>query len=249
MKYGFARVLVATLVSATLAACATTAAPPEERHPDDPWEPFNRSVYQFNRTADRAVLRPLARGYDQVTPDPVQRSVGNFFRNLRSPVIMVNLLLQGRGNELESEFQRFVSNTLYGVGGIFDVASAGGIDKPEGDFGQTLATWGWEDSRYVVLPLLGPSTVRDGIGRGVDIVPDVAWRLAVQEGSYFLVGLNIVHMRAGLLPLDAELAAAYDEYIMMRDGWMQRRKHLIFGEDADLPDYDAWLEDDDWEEQ
>ncbi len=248
MRPAIVRSLAIALVAAVLAGCASTAAPPEQRHPDDPWEPFNRSVHQFNRTADRAVLRPLARGYDRVTPDPVQRGVRNFFRNLRSPVIMVNLLLQGRGGELESEFQRFVTNTLYGVAGVFDVASAGNIDKPEGDFGQTLAVWGWEDSRYLVLPLLGPSTIRDSVGRGVDTVPDVAWRLAYQEGSFFLVGLNVVQMRAGLLPLDAELAAAYDEYIMMRDGWMQRRNHLIFGEDAELPDYDAWLDDDDWED-
>lgn len=246
MRLVFFKTLLITILAVVLAACATTAPPPEQRHPDDPWEPFNRSVYQFNRTADRAVLRPVARGYERVTPEPVQRGVGNFFRNLRSPVIMVNLLLQGRGSDLESEFQRFVTNTLYGLGGLFDVASAGGIDKPEGDFGQTLATWGWEDSRYIMLPLLGPSTVRDSVGRGVDTLPDVAWRLALEEGSFFLIGLNVVHMRAGLLPLDAELAAAYDEYVMMRDGWMQRRQYMIFGEEAQVPDYDAWLEDDDW---
>lgn len=248
MRIAVCKTLALILTVFLVAGCATTAAPPEDRHPDDPWEPFNRSVHQFNRTADRAVLRPVARGYVRITPDPVQRGVANFFRNLRSPVIMVNLLFQGRGSDLESEFQRFVTNTLYGIGGVFDVASAGGIDKPEGDFGQTMATWGWEDSRYLVLPLLGPSTVRDSVGRGVDTLPNVAWRLAYQEGSFFLVGLDVIHMRAGLLPLDAELAAAYDEYIMLRDGWMQRRNRAIFGEDAELPDYDAWLEDDDWEE-
>ncbi|MFU8831849.1 MAG: VacJ family lipoprotein [Wenzhouxiangella sp.] len=240
------RILLVFLIAA-ITGCATTAAPPEDRHPDDPWEPFNRTMHSFNMAADRAVLRPVARGYDKVTPEPVQGGVRNFFRNLRSPVIMMNLLLQGRGSELEDEFQRFIINTVYGIGGVFDVASAGGMEKHHGDFGQTLATWGWEDSRFVMLPLLGPSTVRDTVGRGVDIVPNVAWRLALQEGTFGLVILDVVQMRADMLPLDAELEAAFDDYILMRDGWSQRRQFMIFGEEAGAPDYDAWLDDDEWE--
>ena len=232
-----------------LTGCATTAAPPEDRHPDDPWEPFNRSVYAFNSAADKAVLRPVARGYDRVTPEPVQSGVRNFFRNLRSPVIMLNLLLQGRGSDLEDEFQRFFTNTVYGVGGIFDVASAGNINQHETDFGHTLYGWGWENSRFVMLPLLGPSTVRDTWGRAADTVPDPAWELAFQQGSYALLGLRIIDIRASLLPLDAELAAAYDEYALIRDGWMQRRQFFISDGEVDVPDYDAWLdEDDDWDD-
>jgi phospholipid-binding lipoprotein MlaA len=241
------RLVSITLAVILVSGCATNAAPRDERHPDDPWEPFNRSVYAFNSAADRAVLRPVARGYDAVTPEPVQRGVSNFFRNLRSPVIMINLLLQGRPGDLEDEFQRFVTNTIYGVGGLFDVASAGGIEKHEADLGQTLAGWGWEESRYLMLPLLGPSTVRDTWGRGGDSLADLAWQRAYQEGAYGLLALRIVDIRAGLLPLDAELAAAYDEYVLMRDGWMQRRNFFIFGGEVDVPDYDAWLyEDDEW---
>lgn len=236
------------LFAALLCGCATTAAPPEDRHPNDPWEPFNRSVYTFNSVADRMVLRPVAKGYQKVTPEPFRNSVRNFFRNLRSPVIMMNLLFQGRPGDLEDEFQRFFVNTIYGLGGLFDVASRGGIEKHDGDFGQTLATWGWENSRFVMLPLLGPSTVRDTVGRGIDTVPDVAWRLAFREGSYGLVALNVVQIRTDLLPLDAELAAAYDEYILLRDGWSQRRNFLIFGDESHAPDYDAWLDDDDWDD-
>ncbi len=231
-----------------LSACATTSAPIEERHPDDPWEPFNRSVYAFNSAADRAVLRPVARGYVKATPQPVRRSVGNFFRNLRSPVIMINLLLQGRGSDLEDEFQRFVTNSIYGIGGLFDVASAADINQHESDFGQTLANWGWEDSRFVMLPLLGPSTVRDTWGRAADTFPDPAWEAAFQQGSFGLLGLRIIDLRAGLLPLDAELAAAFDEYALIRDGWLQRRNFFIFGGEVDVPDYDAWLDDEDWED-
>jgi phospholipid-binding lipoprotein MlaA len=241
------RPVLALILILMAAGCASSAAPRDQRHPDDPWEPFNRSVHAFNSTADRAVLRPVARGYDKVTPEPVQRGVSNFFRNLRSPVIMINLLLQGRPGDLEDEFQRFVTNSIYGIGGLLDVASAGDIDKHEADLGQTLAGWGWEDSRYLVLPLLGPSTVRDSWGRAGDSVADVAWQRAYKEGAYGLLALRIIDIRAGLLPLDAELAAAYDEYALVRDGWMQRRNYFIFGGDVDAPDYDAWL-DDEWDE-
>ncbi len=242
------RLLPLALTALLLSACATTSAPSSERHPDDPWEPFNRSVYAFNSAADKAVLRPVARGYDAITPQPVQRGVRNFFRNLRSPVIMVNLLLQGRPGDLEEEFQRFVTNTLYGIGGLFDVATAGGIDKHEADMGQTLAGWGWEDSRFLMLPLLGPSTVRDTWGRGADSFADVAWRRAYQEGAYGLLALRIIETRAALLPLDAQLEGAFDEYVLIRDGWLQRRNFLIRAGEVDVPDYDAWLDDEDWED-
>ncbi len=239
--------LLVLILSILLCACATTAAPPEERHPDDPWEPWNRSVHSFNRGVDKAVLRPVAVGYQKVTPGPVQTGVSNFFRNLRSPIIMVNMLLQGRGGDLEQEFQRFFTNTVYGVGGLFDLADAAGIEDNDADLGQTLAGWGWQDSRFVMLPLVGPSTMRDTVGRIGDGFGDEAWRLAYRRGSYGLLALRIVDTRVGLLPLDAELAAAYDEYILIRDGWLQRRNYFIHGAQTETPDYDAWL-DDDWED-
>lgn len=243
------RSLLSILAAAVLlSGCATNAAPRDERHPDDPWEPLNRSVYAFNSAADKAVLRPVAVGYEKVTPSPVRTGVRNFFRNLRSPVIMINLLLQGRPGDLEDEFQRFVTNSIYGVGGLFDLASVGGIDKHEADLGQTMAGWGWENSRFMMLPLMGPSTVRDTVGRGGDSVADLAWRRAYEEGAFGLLGLRIIDIRAGLLPLDAELAGAYDEYVLIRDGWMQRRNFFIFGGEVDVPDYDAFL-DDEWDDE
>jgi phospholipid-binding lipoprotein MlaA len=243
------RKLTLLVFAALLAGCATTAAPPEQRLPSDPWEPFNRSVHAFNNGVDRAVLRPVAKGYDAVTPRPVRTGIGNFFRNLGSPVIMINMLLQGRGQDLEQEFQRFFVNTVYGVGGVFDLASRAEIEDNDADFGQTLHTWGWDDSRYLVLPFLGPSTLRDGVGIAVDSTKDNVWQRGLDDGLWGLQILRIVDVRAGLLPLDAERAAAYDEYALVRDGWMQRRNYFLKGEEAEVPDYDAFLEEGDWDEE
>ncbi len=238
--------LVIGLVLA-LSACATTAPPPEERHPHDPWEPFNRNIHDFNMAADRAVLRPLAKGYDKITPAPAQRGIRNFFTNLRSPVTMLNLLLQGRPVDAGTQLKRFFVNTVYGIGGLFDIASAGGIETYDEDFGQTMAVWGWNQSRYLVLPFLGPSTLRDGIGRVPDAYANVAWRLALEESSYVLIGLNVIQIRHSLLPLDDDLESAFDSYSFMRDGWLQRRDHLIHEGESQLPDYEQFL-DEDWED-
>ncbi len=232
-----------------LAACATTAAPPpEERDPADPWEPFNRQIHSFNMAADRAVLRPVARGYRRVTPSPVRTGVRNFFNNLRSPVVIVNLLLQGRPGESLEHFERFFVNSIYGIGGIFNIADKADMPEHEADLGMTFAAWGWDESRYLVMPFMGPSTVRDSTGFVGDSFVNPVWELAIQEGSFGLLGLNIIQTRASLLPLDAQMEQAFDDYIFLRDGFLQRRLFLIQGEEADLPDYDMYLDDEDWED-
>ncbi len=239
------------LIAAALliTACATTAsAPPEDRDPRDPWEPLNRQVHSFNMAADRAVVRPVARGYQRVTPSPVRTGVRNFFTNLRSPVTIVNLLLQGRPGESLEHFERFFVNSVYGIGGIFDLASKADMPEHDADLGMTFAAWGWEDSRFLMLPFLGPSTVRDGIGFYGDTFVNPIWERAREEGAYGLLGLNIIQLRAGLLPLDAQMQAAFDDYIFLRDGFFQRRQFLLQGDDAELPDYDAFLDDEDWDD-
>jgi phospholipid-binding lipoprotein MlaA len=244
MKAAFSTALAAAL----LAGCATTAPPPDQRHPRDPWEPYNRNMFQFNSAVDRAVFRPLARGYGKVTPEFAKRGIRNFFANIRSPVDQVNLLLQGRPGDAGTEFARFVFNSTLGLGGLFDVATNGDVEDYTEDFGQTMAVWGWEDSRFFILPLLGPSTVRDGLGRVPDGYADVAWRWTLEETTYGLVGLNVIQSRYALLPLDEDIRAAYDPYTFMRDGWLQRRDHAIANGRNGLPDYESFIEDD-WEER
>ncbi|MEK6193369.1 MAG: VacJ family lipoprotein, partial [Deltaproteobacteria bacterium] len=149
-----------------LAGCAGT----QSRNTDpenDPWEGYNRKVYAFNEGMDK-VVRPIAVGYDKIMPDPLQRGVGNFFRNLDAPVTYVNLLLQGKFRESADAFGRFFINSTVGLLGFFDVASRLGIPFYNEDLGQTMATWGYDDSRYLMLPFFGPSTFRDGTGRLAD---------------------------------------------------------------------------------
>lgn len=233
--------------SLLLAGCATTAPPPEERHPRDPWEPLNRNVFAFNSAVDRALIRPLAVGYGKFTPPPARRGVRNFFTNLRAPVTMLNLVLQGRPGDAGTQLKRFFVNTVYGLGGLFDVASAGGLESHDEDFGQTMAVWGWTESRFLMLPFLGPATLRDGLGRIPDSYSDVAWRMAREESTYALIGLNVIQIRHAMLPLDEDIESAFDPYTFVRDGWMQRRRHAISEGEDSLPDYDAFL-DDEWDE-
>lgn len=244
MKAGPITLLAALL----LTACATTAPPPEERHPRDPWEPYNRNMFQFNSAVDRALIRPLAVGYGKVTPQPARRGIRNFFTNIRSPVDQINLLLQGRPGDAGTELARFLINSTLGLAGLFDLASDANIEDYEEDFGQTMAVWGWENSRFFILPLMGPATVRDGIGRVPDGYADFAWRWSLEETTYGLIGLNILQARHSMLPLDEDIRSAYDPYTFMRDGWLQRRNHAISNGEDELPDYDSFL-DDEWDDQ
>ncbi len=227
-----------------LAACGgIKAAPPEARSPRDPWEPYNRAMYGFNRGLDRAILRPVARGYDWLTPAPVQRSIGNAFTNLHYPIVVLNLALQGRPKDGGLALGRFVVNSTAGVAGFFDVATQ--LDMPtfREDFGQTLAVWGWRDSRYFMLPLLGPSTLRDGPARGVDWMTDVAGNWVRDEVGYGPMVVEVVDTRAGLLDQEHALEEAYDEYVFVRDAWMQNRDFLISNGQTVVPDYDSFIDE------
>ncbi|WP_075879626.1 MlaA family lipoprotein [Vreelandella massiliensis] len=236
-----------------LAGCASSQTA-ETRHPDDPWEGFNRRVFVFNDVLDRYALKPVARGYRFVTPDPVETSVGNFFSNLGEARTVINSLLQGKGRNASLSTSRFIINSTVGVGGLFDVASRMDITGDEEDFGQTLAVWGWDESRYLVLPLLGPSTLRDTTGLPADRAADPLTYLDDETTEIALTVLDVVDTRAGLL--DQEELIQGDRYRFIRDAFLQRRQFEIsdgeIGEDPFAADDfgfdDADFDDADFEE-
>lgn len=222
---------------------ATSTAPPVEQpiqiEPDadsinarapvrDPWENFNRKIHSFNNAADSFVLRPLAVGYDKAMPDAAKAGVSRFFSNLGTPVTAMNQALQGRPGDAAQSVARFAANTTVGIGGIFDPASAFGMPRRGGeDFGQTLATWGWSDSNYLVVPLLGPRTVRDTLGMlgGQPLSP-----LSQIQDSGVAMGLQMLEVvdgRTQMLPIDRFRRDAIDDYIFVRDAWAQRRNRQI----------------------
>lgn len=236
------KLYTALLLSLLLSACAGT----QSRHTDpegDPWEGFNRKVYAFNDGLDK-VVRPVAVGYDKVMPDPFQRGVGNFFRNLDGPVTFINQILQGKFTQSADTFGRFFVNSTVGLLGFFDIASKIGIPYYNEDLGQTLAKWGYEDSRYLVLPFFGPSTVRDGAGRFTDSYYHPVGRAIHRREEWGLWIIRGIDQRARYLDQDAELEQAYDPYVLMRDVWLQNRQYQIFDGDPPLADYDLYLEED-----
>ncbi len=236
---------IRALLAATvllLTACAGT----QSRNTDpvrDPWEGYNRKIHAFNMGVDKAVLRPIARGYDKITPDPIQRGIGNFFRNLNYPVTGLNQLLQGKFSEFGESTERFLANTIFGLLGFVDIASKGGVPQHDEDFGQTMAVWGWKDSRYFVLPFLGPRTVRDTLGRSFYGYAHPISYLAREESIYWPFAADIVQIRAALLPNDYLWMDQYDPYVALRDAWLQRREYLIYDGYPPEPDYDAYLEE------
>jgi len=193
----------------------------------DPWERYNRGMHRFNLAVDRAIARPLANAYVAVTPQPMRLGVTNFFDNLRSPVTMVNQLLQGHPVFALQTLGRFVLNSTLGIGGLLDPASAAKVPRRTEDFGQTLGAWGWRNSRFFELPFFGPRTVRDTFGLAGDIPLAPLRQIESDKVRIGLQGLQLVDMRAQLLSLDALRDEAVDEYALTRDAWLARRNYQI----------------------
>jgi phospholipid-binding lipoprotein MlaA len=224
-------------------ALADPNAPETEVAPGayDPWEKYNRKMHRFNNAVDRRVAKPLAKGYVKVVPRPVRTGVTNFFFNLAQPVTMVNSLLQGKGKQAGQSLGRFLLNSTFGIAGIFDPATRANLPRKSEDFGQTLGVWGWRRSRYVELPLFGPRTVRDVFGMVGDAPLSPQRNVEADRVRIPLQGLQLVDVRAQLLPTDSLREGAEDDYILVRDAWSQRRNYQIFGDrprrGEGLPDY------------
>jgi phospholipid-binding lipoprotein MlaA len=229
------------IAAAMLAGCASVQTPT----PGDPLESVNRGVFKFNDTLDTYALKPVAKGYQQVVPEPVRRSVTNFFSNIGDVYIAANELLQLKIADGVGDIMRVTINTLFGVGGLFDVATLAKLPKHAADFGITLGHYGVPSGPYLVLPLLGPSTVRDATGLVVDYYGNPLTYVQPSSVSWALYGLNLVNTRANLLTtVDVLSGAALDKYSFVRNAYLQRRRFLITGGDGDgaqLPNYDQSL--------
>jgi len=206
----------------SLSGCATN-------DPRDPLEPLNRGIYHFNDTVDKAVMKPIAQGYRFVLPKPIRTGVSNVFSNVDDLFVTANQLLQGKIQTAASDFARLLANTTLGIGGIFDVATSFGLEKHDEDLGQTLGYWGIGDGPFLMIPLTGPSTVRDAIGSAVQFYYDPVWNIDNVATRNSLAGLRVVSDRANLLDAEKVLdEAALDPYTFLRDAYLQQRRSLIY---------------------
>ncbi len=219
--------LCIVLLSLGLEGCQRCAAAPVQN--PDRFECLNRSVYAFNKASDRVLIRPAARAYAALIPRPLQRAVSNFFQNLGDIPSAGNDLLQGNLSGMCSDLGRFLINSTWGLGGLIDWAGMKGVPARKQDFGLTLAKWGYTQSSYLVLPFLGPSTVRDGIGRMVTYEMSIPARLRSVRVRNELFGLYVLSTRASLLKIDSALHDAVDEYIFVREAYLQHRQSQIGG--------------------
>jgi phospholipid-binding lipoprotein MlaA len=217
--------LVFLLALAAAGGCATTA----ESDPRDPLEPMNRAVYRFNDEVDRVIARPVATVYRDVVPEPLRNYVRNFFSNISDLFIGFNNILQGKPDEGLQDWARFAFNSVLGIFGINDVASDMGFEKHNEDFGQTFGRWGFSEGPYLVLPLLGSSDVRDGIGTGLDLYTDPVGDFRPIRVRNSAVLLRFTNLRADLLEASRLLEeAALDRYVFQRDAYLQRRRSLVY---------------------
>ncbi len=226
-------------LGALLLACALLggcASPPAHKDPRDPWERINRPIFDFDLALARNVAVPVGRGYNRVVPREVRTGIGNFFDNTWLPSVMVNDLLQGKLKVFLSNTGRLLMNTTVGIGGLFDPASTVGLAKNDNDFGRTLGTWGVPAGPYLVLPILGPSDVRDGIGR----IPDgYMWPVTYINNTWIHYGIEFVYIfdvdSRTLVPAYDLLESQhpFDPYAFARNVYLQRRDFLIHGQSAE----------------
>ena len=217
------------LVAALAGGCASSSTP------GDPLEGFNRAIFGFNEGVDNAILRPVASGYKAVVPEPARDCVGNVFSNINDIFVSVNSLLQGKVGDAVSDACRVVVNTTVGLLGCFDVASKVGLEKHNRDFGQTFGKWGIASGPYLVLPFLGPSSIRDGVGTFIYSYLDPVWadHVPTRNVAY---SLRAVNRRSELLDATNVLEeAALDKYSFVRDAYLQRRRGMVEEERSDAP--------------
>ena len=205
----------------------------------DPLEPINRAIFGFNNVADKVILEPVAKAYRKL-PSPVQSGISNFLGNLRMPLVIVNQLLQGQGKNAAESSGRFIVNSTIGFFGLFDIADKVGLEEKQEDFGQTLGAWGIGDGFYIVLPLFGPSNLRDATGMILTYTTDPINAYAVREGEQWVVPLrtatNAVDQRSRIIDeVNALRDNSIDYYAAVRSSYYQNRKAAINNTDDSTP--------------
>ena len=221
-----ARKRVCALVAAALVAGCATTGPPSK---DDPLEPMNRALYGVHDAVDTAVLRPVAQAYVDVVPQPVRQVVSNVFNNINDFFSGINGVLQGKLDKAGDDFGRVLLNTGFGLGGIFDLASMVGIERGNEDFGQTFGVWGFPQGPYLFIPVIGPTTVRDGAGLAVRFVWGPNYYVNEEAVRWSLYGIAYLDLRAEALDASKVVdTAALDRYTFIRDAYLQRRRYLVY---------------------
>lgn len=235
---GGRRWFAASILALAVAGCATGP----NADPRDPLEPFNREVNKINEDFDKGILRPVAELYADFIPSPIRTAVGNAFSNVSDVYSALNNLLQGKPTRAAEDTMRVAMNTVLGIGGLIDIATPAGLPKYKEDFGQTLGVWGVPPGPFLILPLFGPSTVRDTAGMLVDRQADVSAYLHPVWLRNTLTGVRIVDGRARLLGASTLFEqAALDRYTFLRDSYLQRRQYQIY--DGNPPDQDGDTQD------
>ena len=224
-----------------LAGCASPS-----HNPKDPFETFNRGIYKFNDTLDKAVVKPVAKGYSAVVPSPVKSGLSNFFSNLNDVSVCTNDFLQFKIKQAAADTGRLVVNSTVGILGLFDVASSVGLTKHNEDFGQTLGYWGIGSGPYLMVPFLGPSSVRDGLGMYADTVTSQISRLKHVDARNEVYATSFLVKRASLLDEEKVLdEAAIDRYSFIRDAYLQHRQSLVYDGNPPREKFDDDDESDD----
>jgi phospholipid-binding lipoprotein MlaA len=229
--------LVLLMAGMMLAGCASlpdSASGSAKADPRDPWERFNRTTFKVNDALDRAILRPTARAYVKVMPKVIRTGVSNVFENLETVTTLINDTLQGKIRAAGQDTARLLLNSTLGLGGLLDPATDAGVDKNDEDFGQTLGKWGVKSGPYLMVPLFGPSTLRDLPARGVDTFTDPSHYLEDDSTRYTITAVEVIDLRAGLLSLDDQLNQSFDRYAFVRNAWLQRREYKV--RDGDVED-------------
>lgn len=230
-----------------IGGCASI--PEDQRDPQDPLESYNRAMFDFNMKVDDAFMKPIAKGYKAIVPKPVDQGVTNFFNNINDIDSAINNLLQFKVSRFGTDVGRVVVNTTVGIGGLIDVASNMGLPSYKEDFGQTFGYWGDVDSPYLVLPLLGPSTLRDTVGLPGDIAANPFFHIwnTNKTANWGMIALDVIDTRADLLSAtDVMESAAIDRYAFVRDAYLQKRRYAIFDGNPppDSREPDIWAEED-----